>query len=155
MAADPFTLLQNDHRYVARVLKALAESEPGGERDALVEEVTQAFEAHAEFEETAIYPIVVEVMGQDTETEAEVEHGLAREGLARLAQLAAAPGFGAAVEMLEAGITHHVDEEENEIFPALRKALDDDTKARLSSELARLEVEGGAPADRSAVGEQG
>ena len=92
-----------------------------------------------------IYPIVVEVMGQETETEAEVEHGLAREGLAKLAQLAAAPGFGAAVEMLEAGITHHVDEEENEIFPALRKALDDDTKARLFSELRAAKSKAGLP----------
>ena len=33
------------------------------------------------------------------------------------------PGFGATVEMVKAGISHHVEEEENEAFPKLRETL--------------------------------
>ena len=33
------------------------------------------------------------------------------------------PGFGAAVEMVAGGISHHVEDEENEAFPKLRKSL--------------------------------
>jgi hypothetical protein len=42
----------------------------------------------------------------------------------------ARPGFGAAVEMMTAGIAHHVEDEEEEAFPKLRQAFDAD---RLSS----------------------
>jgi hemerythrin-like domain-containing protein len=145
MPTDPFTMLESDHRQVARMLQTLADSEPGAEREELVRQLTLAFEVHAQFEETAVYPLVTEVMGSETETEAEVEHGLAREGLAKLSELVAAPGFGAAVEMLEGGITHHVDEEEGEIFPELRRAVDQRTQARLASELGAAKASSGLP----------
>jgi hypothetical protein len=145
MPTDPFTMLEHDHRQVERMLKALAESEPGPERVALVEQLTMAFELHAQFEERAVYPLVTDVMDAETEEEAEVEHGLAREGLAKLSAMLDAPGFGAAVEMLEGGISHHVEEEEGEIFPALRKAVDTSTKDRLASELRAVKAEAGLP----------
>jgi len=143
--ADPFTMLETDHRQVARMLKSLADSEPGSEREDLVVRLTQAFDVHAEFEEAAVYPLVTKVMGAETETEAEVEHRLAREGLVKLSELVATPGFGAAVEMLEGGITHHVEEEEGEIFPTLRGALDDDVKAQLVSDLRAAKSAAGLP----------
>jgi hypothetical protein len=145
MPTDPFTMLEHDHRQVERMLKALAESEPGPDRVELVGQLTMAFELHATFEERAVYPLVTDVMGAETEEEAEVEHGLAREGLAKLAAMVDAPGFGAAVEMLEGGITHHVEEEEGEIFPSLRKAVDSAKKERLASELRAAKAEAGLP----------
>jgi Hemerythrin HHE cation binding domain len=123
MPADPFTLLQSDHRQVEALLKSLADSEQRAARERLVQQLTLAFDTHARFEEQAVYPHVIRVMDTATETEAEVEHALARDGLRKLAELVDAPGFGAAVEMLRAGITHHVKEEESEIFPALRSGL--------------------------------
>jgi hypothetical protein len=36
---------------------------------------------------------------------AEVEHGLARDGLAKMMSMLDAPGFGSVVEMVKAGIT--------------------------------------------------
>jgi len=33
------------------------------------------------------------------------------------------PGFGAAVAMVQAGVEHHVEEEENEAFPKLRESF--------------------------------
>ena len=36
--------------------------------------------------------------------------------------------------MLEGGIGHHVEEEETEMFPALRKATDEGTKQRLMAD---------------------
>ena len=55
------------------------------------------------------------------------------------------PGFGAAVEMLEGGIGHHVEEEETEMFPALRRATDEGTKQRLMAALKEAKAAAGLP----------
>jgi hypothetical protein len=47
-----------------------------------------------------------------------------------MAKMVGKPGFGAAVDMVEAGIKHHVEEEETEVFPKLRKALGGKPAAR-------------------------
>src|SRR5262245_42828187 len=106
-------MLETDHRGVERLLGRLGDSDPGPERDRLVTRLADSLAVHMRFEEEALYPVLA---GADSELaeEAEIEHGLAREGLARLRQLTAAPGFGAALDMIEAGIAHHVEEEEHE-----------------------------------------
>jgi hemerythrin superfamily protein len=151
MAVDPFLLLEFDHRQIETMLEELGKSEPGPERERMVQQLKVAFEAHAQFEERAIYPIVVQVMDAETEQEAEVEHGLAREGVDKLVAMAGAPGFGAAVEMLTGGISHHVEEEEGEIFPKLRQALTDDTRAELTSRLLAAKAQAGLPVVDPAV----
>jgi len=145
MPSDPFTMLEGDHRAVEAMLKALAESEPGAERKALVQKLATAFEAHASFEEKAIYPLVPAVMGTEKEEEAEIEHRLAREGVKKLIEMVSQPGFGAAVEMLEGGIGHHVHDEESEMFPALRKATDAATKQQLMEKLRKAKAAAGLP----------
>lgn len=145
MPSDPFAMLEGDHRAVEAMLKTLAESEPGPEREAMVQKLAIAFEAHASFEEKAIYPLVPDVMGPEKEEEAEIEHRLAREGVKKLVEMVSQPGFGAAVEMLEGGIGHHVEEEESEMFPALRKATDDATKQNLMHELREAKAAAGLP----------
>jgi hemerythrin superfamily protein len=116
---DVLTMLESDHRVVERLLELLASSEPGPERDTALAELVASLSLHMQFEEAEIYPLLEQV-DAEMEQEAEVEHGLAREGLAKLQELAAQPGFGAAVEMLKGGISHHVDEEETEAFPKMR-----------------------------------
>ena len=55
--------------------------------------------------------------------EAKTEHEGARKVLAEVERLSPnEPGFDGAFEMLEAGISHHVEEEETEVFPKLRKS---------------------------------
>src|SRR5215204_699429 len=103
---DVFTMLRTDHRTVETLLDELSESEEGEEREALVVKLSQALRLHMQFEEGEVYPLLQQVDGQ-MEEEAEVEHRLARDGLAKMTELVAAPGFGAAVEMVKAGISHH------------------------------------------------
>ena len=131
---DVFSILRNDHRHVEDLLTRLGDSEPGAERDSLVRELTDALRLHMRFEEEELYPPLAELDAESAE-EADIEHRLAREGLDKLAELAAAPGFGAAVEMLTGGIGHHVQEEEQEIFPKLRDAFDAGRIDRLGATL--------------------
>lgn len=127
--ADLLEHLTEEHRKAERLMKTLLESDEGAEREKTLGELHDALTTHMAVEEQFLYPIVERTLGDETEEEAENEHMLAREGLDKLSQLVAEPGFGAAVEMLQGGIGHHVKEEEEEIFPKLRQQAGDEVAA--------------------------
>jgi len=133
---DPVAILKRDHREVAQMLKTLDASKPGARRRQTVEKLTHALELHMEIEERDIYPTVERVVGKEDAEEATIEHGLVREGLADLRRLVDEPGFGAAVAMITAGIRHHVKEEEQEVFPELKKKIDRDELRELGDRVA-------------------
>jgi hemerythrin-like domain-containing protein len=137
---DPVALLKKDHREVAAMLTALADSKPGARRRATVDKLVTALGLHMEIEEADVYPLVAELVGSEDAEEATNEHGLAREGLASLQQLVDKPGFGAAVAMLTAGIKHHVKEEEQEIFPDLKRKLDRTQLSELGDEVVKAKA---------------
>ena len=117
---DVIEHLVQEHRSVEQLLQRLADSDPGEERRRTVDELVDSLSTHMAVEERFVYPIVVEVAGEEDEREAHTEHDLARQGLQQLRELVDQPGFGAAVDMVTAGIAHHVHEEEHEVFPTLR-----------------------------------
>jgi hypothetical protein len=118
---DVTKILQADHRQ-AEDLFAEIDKADGDARKPLIDELVTALRGHMELEETALYPRMGRVTGDESVEEANTEHDLARKGLDDMVALAPdAPGFGAALEAVKAGIMHHVEEEEGEIFPALRK----------------------------------
>ena len=114
--------LERQHREVEALFTKLENADAEVEQRKLVEQLAQSLAEHMRIEETEVYP---ELSRLDSEMgeEAEIEHNLARDGLATLQGMIGQPGFGAAVAMLQAGIEHHVEEEENEAFPKLRKAM--------------------------------
>jgi len=117
------TILKADHREAKKLLAKLAESDEGPEREAMVGELTKALRLHMELEESLVYPLVEREVGEEDAEEADIEHGLARDGLDTLNELVAKPGFGAAVQMLQGGIDQHVTEEETELLPELKSAM--------------------------------
>lgn len=145
---DPMAILKQDHRELKLTLKHLRESKPGKARNALVARAASSLALHMEIEEQLVYPLVGSMIGKESLEEADIEHGLAREGMKKLEELADLPGFGAAVEMLAAGINHHVREEEHEILPTLKRDLDKDAWARLGDEVAALHKRGATSAKR-------
>ena len=143
---DPMTILKADHREAKRLMTALAESEEGKERNAMAAALEAALTLHMAIEEEYVYPLVAEKVGVEDEEEAEIEHGLAREGLDKLVSMVEVPGFGAAVEMLKGGILHHVEEEETELLPSLKEALTREEWLALGDSLAKAKANAGAPA---------
>ena len=132
---DPIALLKKDHREVEVMLKALVTSKPGARRQVTVKKLDAALSLHMSIEEAHIYPLVAKRVDVEAE-EAGIEHGLVREGLANLVELVGEPGFGAALAMLTAGIKHHVKEEEQEVFPELKRTLDRGELGELGDEVA-------------------
>ena len=120
---DPMTILKRDHRDLKRMLKELSDTEATRERQRLLKEIEANLTLHMEIEEQSLYPVLQRKLGKEKRQEADVEHDLAREGLAKAKDMVSVPGFGAVVEMLTAGIQHHVDEEEKELLPKLKAKL--------------------------------
>lgn len=145
MTNDPMRILKADHREVEKLLDKLAESEEGAEREEMVVELVVKLNAHMEAEESIVYPSVRSEVGEEDEEEAEIEHGLAREGLDRVQQMVETPGFGAAVEMLKGGISHHVEEEETQLLPELKESLDRDEWLALGDALVEAKKAAGLP----------
>ena len=133
---DPIALLKRDHREAEAMLKKLADSKPGATRRNTTEKLVAAMALHMEIEEKLVYPLVKARVGAEEEEEAETEHQLARDGLAKLRELVDEPGFGAAVAMVTAGIKHHIKEEERETFPDLKAELERSELAQLGDDVA-------------------
>ena len=62
---DPMRILQADHREVERLLKRLADTDEGAEREQLVEELTKNLTTHMEVEERLVYPPVAKEVGAE------------------------------------------------------------------------------------------
>src|SRR5262245_42892781 len=136
LSNDPIALLMDDHQRVAELFDTIASTAPG-ERTPLVEMLGEMLTTHMALEERHLYPVVKEKMGAEESEEAFAEHGLAKEGLEKLKTLLPdKPGFDGALESLRAGIVHHVEEEEGEIFPELEQSLDEEQMRRLADALA-------------------
>jgi len=133
---DPIAILKQDHREAAAMLKTLADSKPGARRRSTAKKLDGALSLHMRIEESRVYPLGAKLVGREEEQEAEIEHRLARDGLVKLEELVDEPGFGAAVAMLTAGIRHHVREEEQELFPELKRKLDREQLRALGDEVA-------------------
>jgi len=133
---DPVAILKRDHREVMQMLQTLEASKPGARRRQTVQKVTTALQLHMEIEERDIYPLVERVVGEEEAEEATVEHGLTRVGLEQLQALVDEPGFGAVVAMLMAGLRHHVKEEEQEVFPELKRKIDREQLRELGDRVA-------------------
>ncbi len=146
---DPMAILKKDHAETKATLTKLGKSEPGPERQDMVAEVTAALELHMSIEESLVYPLVEKVEDAEVRDEAQVEHDLAREAIAKMNKMVDVPGFGAAAEALLGGILHHVREEETEILPALKKKLSAAEWAALGDKMATAHAAGKAPATPS------
>ena len=122
---DVLEHLTEEHRKVEELLDQLADSDEGEARERLIGELESSLGTHMAVEERFVYPIVTDVLGPEDKHEGVNEHDLARDGLVKLRELQSEPGFGAVVDMLKAGIGHHVEEEEGEMFPKLRESAAD------------------------------
>jgi hemerythrin superfamily protein len=131
MGSDAVTLIQNDHRLLEGLFEQLRSGK--GDRRALVAEVAARLTAHAHAEEQEVYPAVTQAEpGEEDEVEhAFDEHREAMHLLAKVQNLVESDHFGQALDEFVDAVTHHVEEEESEVLPALKDAVDATTLERL------------------------
>jgi hemerythrin superfamily protein len=141
MATDAVTLIRNDHKVLEGLFAKLQAGE--GDRRALVDEVAARLTAHARAEEREVYPAITRA---DPEEEDEVEHAHeehkeAEHLLVKVQNLVASDHFTEALGQFVDAVRHHVEEEEDEVLPALRDAVDTETLEQLGAAFTRARVE--------------
>jgi hemerythrin-like domain-containing protein len=147
---DPMRILKADHREAEKLMEQLGETEEGSKREALLDELTVKLTAHMEMEEQIVYGPVAREVGTEDEEEAEIEHNLARDTLQKLHEMVAVPGFGAVVDMLKGGISHHVEEEETQLLPELKDAVSKEEWAAMGDAIVRAKKAAGLPVPQPA-----
>ncbi len=144
---DAIKLLKGDHKEVKGYFKEYADLEDDAEKQALADKICLALTVHAQIEEEIYYPATREAIDDDDLLdEAEVEHASAKQLIAEIKAMKAGDRlFDAKVTVLGEYIDHHVEEEENEMFPESRDS-DLDLKAlgaRLADRKAELMAQAG------------
>ena len=139
---DAITLIENDHRVVEGLFTTFENLGPDGdtaERWRTVHSAIEELRLHATMEEQVFYPAVQEALGEEGDELVEEslrEHAEVKETLAEIEALdAPSTVFQQRVTALIEEVRHHVDEEEQEILPKLREALDSQVLIRLGEEL--------------------
>ncbi len=125
---DAITLLKNDHKTVEKLFKQFEKSDASDAkaRRQLVDQMIEELAVHASIEEQVFYPAVREDVPdtEDSVLEGLEEHHIVKWTLSELDGMD--PGherFEAKVTVLMESVRHHVEEEESELFPEVRKAL--------------------------------
>jgi len=120
---DGIALLKTQHQEVKGLFKRLEKAEEDENQD-LFEQLADALAVHAAIEEKHFYPATKNARTEELLQEAVEEHLSAKRLIADLMEMSPEdPQFDAKVAVLEEQIEHHVEEEEKELFPKVRKMI--------------------------------
>lgn len=127
MKQDAITLLTGDHNKVKKMFKEfhkLCKKDDNDGKGAIAAQICKELAVHAQVEEEIFYPIVRKAIDDDDlMNEAVVEHTTAKDLIAQIQSMRVSdPMYNAVVTVLGEYINHHVEEEQNEIFPKARQS---------------------------------
>ncbi len=132
-----FEALRQDHDIQRDLLNQLVATHGASEeRDKLYKRVRTELHSHAAAEERALYVPMLEVdLTQEKARHSIAEHHEIDELLERLDETDySATNWLTHAKQLQHLVTHHLDEEEQEVFQLAGRGLDDDQKTALADE---------------------
>ena len=122
---DAITLLETDHKEVKLLFAGYEEATDDGTKALTAEQICKCLTVHMMIEEELFYPAAREVLGEDEDLvdEADIEHASAKDLIAQIQSSSPDEDhYDAKVKVLGEYISHHVQEEEGEMFPKVKKA---------------------------------
>ncbi|MDP9023168.1 MAG: hemerythrin domain-containing protein [Actinomycetota bacterium] len=154
---DALDFIQQDHDRFRALLDRYEEIDPDDHatKQEVIDELIAAVVRHSAMEEEAFYPVVMrEVPQAEDDIREEIEeHHVIEVVMAELDDLDAThEQFDAKVEVLAENLLHHLYEEEDELFPRVRSAFDDDALARLLDALRTAKQRAPSRPDPDRVG---
>jgi hemerythrin superfamily protein len=123
-APDALRMLRDDHDAVKKLFEQFSSSNSDAKKAELSRKICHELKVHTQLEEEIFYPAAREAIDDsDVMDEAVVEHGSAKELIEAIEAME--PGeelFDAKVTVLGEWVNHHIREEQNEMFPLVRKS---------------------------------
>ncbi|MFM0625193.1 hemerythrin domain-containing protein [Paraburkholderia xenovorans] len=127
-AHDALAFLEAEHRAVEKLFKAFekAADDDLEAKSALAQRACEELSIHTMLEEELLYPAAQEALPDSDKVDVEeayVEHFLVKTLIAKFETMKAGDkGFDATFKVMSEMVGHHVEEEEQELFPELRKS---------------------------------
>jgi hemerythrin superfamily protein len=132
-------LLTSQHRDVEKLFAALPAAKDVRQSQQIFAELADALAIHAAIEEEVFYPESRQTRTEELLRDAVEEHLSVKRLLADLLYVAPGdPAFAAKCRVLEDQVQHHVEKEESELFPAVRRMMDDDALEELGDKMEAI-----------------
>jgi hemerythrin superfamily protein len=124
VAADVVDLIMADHREVERLFDELKQHPD--KRPLLVPVLASLLTAHSRAEEAEVYPVAKSEAGETDEVaHSQQEHAEAEQLLKQLTECdPESARFDEVLTKVVESVTHHVEEEESNVLPGMRKRMD-------------------------------
>jgi hemerythrin-like domain-containing protein len=121
---EAITMLIEDHQKVQKMFKTFERTEDQQEQEQLATQICNELTVHAQLEEQVFYPAAREALEEaDLIDEAAVEHQVAKDLIEKIKQSRPHDEeYCALVTVLGEYVNHHIEEEQKELFPQLKKA---------------------------------
>ena len=136
---DAIEMLKEQHREVENLFKTFEElgENAAKRKQGVFEKIADALAMHATIEEKHFYPAVKAKRTEDILLEALEEHLGIKRVIADLLKIDSSDEtFDAKVKVLKEQVEHHVEEEESDLFPKVKKVLG---KAELTAVAATMQ----------------
>lgn len=135
-------LLKHQHREVEALFKQMHKATAGKARRHVFEKIADALAVHATIEEKHFYPSVKEKSTEGILLESVEEHLAVKRVIADLLQLDASDEtFAAKVKVLGDEVEHHVEEEEEVLFPRVERMFDDEALESIGEAMEEMQAE--------------
>ena len=135
-------LLKKQHKNVKALFKKIDETEDGRRRRQLMDEIANELKVHTQIEEEIFYPAVREIgtsKVEDLVDESFEEHHVVDLVLAELPKVDPEDErFTAKMTVLSELVEHHVEEEEDEMFPMAEKKLGKERLQELGEQMEQM-----------------
>ena len=133
-------MLESQHREVEKLFAAF-EKASGGKKREIFLQIADKLAVHATIEERHFYPAAKDDETEELLEESVEEHLSVKRLLADLLDEEDDQKLEAKMTVLKEQIEHHVEEEEKELFPQVKKRLDASTLDALEQEMTATQEE--------------
>jgi iron-sulfur cluster repair protein YtfE (RIC family) len=135
-AGDWDQMLKQDHDEILKLIDQIlaTDSTQTWKRSMLLMKLAHKLDKHSYEEETVVYPALRDDNGMSDADRLDTEHGHVKTFIFELKQIDTDdPNWLSKIRELRDALSEHMQMEENEIFPRLKKDLDEEKDAQITS----------------------
>ena len=142
-SADILDTLKHEHEEAGELLEKLTTSDSGRDKKAILRKLQVVLIQHLRAEEKVVYEAIIALKDRKSQQDGEegaLEHELAERALVKLMKVtdAGSPEFSATAKVLKELVTHHVEEEERNVWADVRKNFSADDRRRMNRQFEAM-----------------